>query len=482
MDLSPSLSFPPQNSSGEGFRCTLLSYEDFPFVIKHLSRESLTLEREEIIDENSSEQALLGYLLKGSDDSLITVQFSLAGESSPVFVNCLLQSFSMRKNHSSGRLWCLTLSPCGEGVDQIGKLLLSLRKSQHLELCENHPIEHTPRFTGFEKWSFLPTSLPTLCPSEVSTAVSWCGRSFSMPFFITPMSGGTELGKELNKHLAEVCAELNIPMGVGSQRIALEAPHLRDTFAVKKHTKDVFLIGNLGISQLSGPDYLKNFHTACEMIEADVMSIHVNLLQELLQEEGQRVFPNLWKNLEECLRRSPVPVMVKEVGCGMDLATAKRLESIGVSVIDVGGAGGTSWAAIEGKRHSRDHGRALGEVYRNWGIPTAYSLYALKGASLKVSITATGGMRDGLQGAKAYALGADMIGLGLPVLKAALKDLELAREGKEVKVLKEELLGFQKGFLLAQALSSSATPGDLRSSGVLQKTPYPYDPDFMERR
>lgn len=449
-----------------------------------LSFDSSVLSREQVImgkeydhdtyDELRRDISLLAVKIAAPGVIVgLSEDYSNLGQKKRYKYSAEVTGVSLSRHHSNVKME-VTLKPDPSHMEQLEELLTLQRKSQHIELCQNSSVEHTANSAGFEGWCFVPTSLPNLCPSDVSTEVTFCDRTFSMPCFITPMTGGTALGKELNFLLAEVCSELNIPMGIGSQRAALEGTHLADMFAVKKHRSDVFVIGNLGISQLNHPHFLNDFLKACEMVEADVMSIHVNLLQELIQEEGQRQFRHIWQHLEECILRSPVPVMIKEVGCGIDVATAKRLENIGVAVIDVGGAGGTSWSAIEGARHHKAGGKQLGELFRSWGIPTANNLHTLKQAGLQVTLTATGGIRDGLQGAKAFALGADMVGLGLPVIRAALSDLEQMKQGNDASQLKEFLLNFHEAFRITQALTSSPTPSHLRAAEKLQHAPYPY--------
>lgn len=361
------------------------------------------------------------------------------------------------------------------------KLQTGLRKSQHLDLCDRGNVEHTSRFSGFDDFSFVPLTIPRICPSKTSTQATFCQKTFSAPFFVTPMTGGTEQGRELNDLLATACLDFGIPMGIGSQRIALEDPSLASMFKVKKTHPGLFVMANLGISQLCEDGAVSKARRAIDMVDADILTIHVNILQELIQQEGQRAFPHLWLRIEECVRNSPVPVMIKEVGGGIDLGTVSRLRDIGITMIDVSGAGGTSWSAIEGARHSQAWGQKLGETFRDWGIPTAYNLKTIAQHYPDLTLTATGGVRNGLQIAKAVALGADMVGIGLPVLKAALEDLRLISEGmqdspRNVLQLFDTL---RRGVYITQALTSSATLQVLRSPSKLIPHRFPYGPNHQ---
>lgn len=301
-------------------------------------------------------------------------------------------------------------------------LISSLRKDQHISICANEDIEHSKKLTGFEEFHFIPTTFPELSYDEIDISSTFLGNKFNAPLFVTGMTGGIKQGGAINKKIALACQKYGIPMGVGSQRIALEHPEYSDIFDVKKFAPDLFLIGNIGAAQLAKGLDEKSCQMAVDMIGADALAIHVNVLQEVIQVEGDRDFSNLFSKIEKVCKQLSVPVIIKEVGSGMDIVSAKKLVECGVSAIDVGGAGGTSWGFIEGLRTSDQKTRNLASQFRNWGIPTAYSLNALVCGGVDIPITATGGIRDGLTVAKSVSLGANMAGVGLPIFKAALKD------------------------------------------------------------
>jgi isopentenyl-diphosphate delta-isomerase len=312
----------------------------------------------------------------------------------------------------------------GSGRTHLRELLTGLRKKQHIEICRSEDVESSDRFTGFEQFSLLPETLPELDYVDINTATTFLGRAFSLPLLITGMTGGVARGEEINRRLAHAALTLNIPMGVGSQRIALEKPDLTRVFNVKKESDGLFLIGNLGCAQLHAADGIELCMRAIDMIHADALAIHVNVIQECIQVEGDRAFKGVLCKLEELCRKSPIPIVVKEVGAGMSPATALRLREAGVSALDVGGRGGTSWGYIEGLRSTLDETRHVAETFRNWGIPTAFSLRKIRSSLVDMPLIATGGIRNGLVAAKALALGANMVGIGLPLMRAALEDEE----------------------------------------------------------
>ncbi len=299
-------------------------------------------------------------------------------------------------------------------------LMALLRKEQHIDLCRKVDVEAETKRNGFESLYFKPSSLPNFDFHEIALETKFLDRKFSLPFLITGMTGGIMRGTEINRRLARTAAELNIPMGVGSQRIALEHPEHADVFNVKRHAPNLFLIGNLGISQLLRSS-LDDALRAVEMIQADALAIHINLVQEAIQPEGDRLLAGALNRILEVKKRLGVPLIVKEVGSGLDPTTAKELILGGVRALDVGGSGGTSWGWIESLRGKSRLMKELGHEFRDWGIPTANAVAAIRLMDANVELIATGGMRGGMMAAKALALGANMVGVGLPLFKAALE-------------------------------------------------------------
>jgi isopentenyl-diphosphate Delta-isomerase len=307
-----------------------------------------------------------------------------------------------------------------EGLPTALDLLHSLRKNQHIDLCASSDVEHSSKFTGFSEIQLPVVALPEKSWSEIDISAKFMGRTFGAPMLISGMTGGVAQGTLINERLARAASKFNIPMGVGSQRIALENPVHAKIFKLKKSFPNLFLIGNIGIGQIQSSDYLDLCRRAVDMIDADALAIHVNVLQELIQVEGDRDFRGISDKIIKVQEQLGIPVIVKEVGAGMDVGTAVRLAQGGIKHFDVGGAGGTSWAHIEGLRSSSALIRRRGEIFRDWGIPTAKALVDLRKTLPDCSLVATGGIRDGLIACKAIFLGANMVGLGLPLMRAAI--------------------------------------------------------------
>lgn len=299
------------------------------------------------------------------------------------------------------------------------------RKNDHIRICTEAQVEGSNPLgnRAFSRVQFVPEALPEMSLEDVDTTVGFLGRTFAMPLLITGMTGGVERGQEINETLALAAQQFNIPMGLGSQKVMVGRPDFQSLFDVRKCCPGVFLIGNLGAMSFNYGLTLDDVKRLAGSLALDAFAFHLNALQETIQPEGERDFSDLLRPLERAVRELPIPVMVKEVGSGLSVATFRRLLDIGVKVVDVGGRGGTSWSAIEGLRGDDDT-RRLGELFRDWGLSTESSLKECARENRRhgspVEIVATGGIRDGLQVAKAVALGAQMAGVGLPLFKAAV--------------------------------------------------------------
>jgi len=336
--------------------------------------------------------------------------------------------------------------------DILADLLTLIRKSQHIEICATTDIEASDRYTGFSDVLLRPMALPELAWADLDTSRTFLGGRFALPLLITGMTGGLAQGAEINLRLARAAAAAGIPMGVGSQRVALDNPQHAAIFAVKKTVPDLFLIGNIGIAQLRDVHALELCQRAVEMIGADALAIHVNVLQEVVQVEGDRDFRGVLEQIATIREHLGVPLLVKEVGAGLDVETARRLHEAGVAALDCGGKGGTSWSFIEGERTSAAVTRAVAATFRDWGIPTAVAVALLRRDLPQMPLVATGGIRDGLDVAKAVALGADLCGIGLPLLRAALLSEDAVHEALQV---------FSQGLKTAMLCSGARTLHDL---------------------
>ncbi len=243
-----------------------------------------------------------------------------------------------------------------------------------------------------------------------------------MPLIVGAMTGGTLEAEKINANIATAAETLGLGMGVGSQRAAIDHPKLVSTFTVtRKHAPNAFLIANVGGVQLVHGYGLKELKKAVEMIDADAIAIHLNALQEAIQPEGQTNFKGVLTKIAEVAGQIDVPVVVKETGCGISAEDAKALEEAGVKAIDVGGVGGTSFAAVEYYRTEKEKNsfqRQLGEAFWDWGIPTVVSLAEVT-HSVKIPVFASGGIR-GVNAAKALSMGASLASLSQPILETAV--------------------------------------------------------------
>jgi isopentenyl-diphosphate delta-isomerase len=314
------------------------------------------------------------------------------------------------------------------------------RKREHLEICLRENVE-MERSTGFEHYRFLHEALPEIAPEDVEIRTSFLGRELTMPFLISSMTGGVERGLQINRHLAGAAEALGIAMAVGSQRVALRHPEAAKSFAVVREVApDVPVYANLGATQLNRGYGIPELRRAVGMIGADGLFLHLNPLQEAIQERGNTDYRNLAERIGEVTAGLGRPVLVKEVGAGISPRTARLLADRGVAAIDVSGAGGTSWSKIEALRAEDAERRELGLAFADWGIPTAQSLALCRAELPQLPLIASGGIRDGITAAKALALGADLVGLALPLLGAADQSQEavermLRRFARELRLV-----------------------------------------------
>ena len=301
------------------------------------------------------------------------------------------------------------------------------RKAEHLRIAAEEDIE-TNRAPGWDDVHLVHDALPGTDAARIDLSTRLLGHTLALPLVIAGMTGGHSGAERVNATLAEAAARHGLGIGVGSQRAALRDPSLRRTYAVvRERAPKAFVIANVGVSQLVAQDDgaplgAKDIRALIEMVGADAIALHLNYLEESVQPEGQTRAFGVAAAIRRLVRQSRVPVIAKETGAGISGTVAKRLKTLGVKAIDIGGVGGTSFAAIEALR-ARDRGdttRArLGQVFRDWGVPSAVAVAGSARSGLPV--IATGGVRSGLDAAKALALGATAVGVGRPLLQAALE-------------------------------------------------------------
>ena len=324
------------------------------------------------------------------------------------------------------------------------KAEIEKRKAEHLQIPLNYNVQHKQNF--FDEIDLIHHALPEYDYEKVDLETQLCHYRISAPIVISAITGGTDLARNINKILAQVAQRERIVMSVGSQRIGLEDDSTRYSFQiVREVAPDIPIMGNIGIGQISSSTFsMDDFQKCIEMIDADIMAIHFNALQEILQKHGDRSFKQFEENFKEIRETITLPIFAKEIGNGFDLETIKKLDGLGFDGFDVGGRGGTSFAALEGlrtKEPSKHFTRNLGRTFREWGIPTPASVCYCRHLTKK-PIIATGGLRNGIDIAKSLLLGANFGGFANKFLRSAWKDIKIEsieNSLKEIQTLKREL-------------------------------------------
>jgi isopentenyl-diphosphate delta-isomerase len=294
----------------------------------------------------------------------------------------------------------------------------SSRKKEHLRIALSKQAQIGDN--GFSKYRFINNSLPEVDFDKIDTSTTFFSKKVDYPFFISCMTGGLKEGKKINRNLASAAAKYNIAMGVGSQRAAIEDKKLRDTFVARRYAAKIPVIANVGLVQFNYGFGKKEFQECIDMVKADALALHVNPMQEAIQPEGDRNFSKLLPKLKKILPKLSKPVIVKEVGFGLSAEVCERFYKIGVRYFDTAGWGGTNWSWVEGQRGNSQAGMLFAQ---EWGIPSAEAIkQCAEFAKTKkdVVILGSGGIRNGLEIAKALALGAEMVGIAAPFAKAAL--------------------------------------------------------------
>jgi isopentenyl-diphosphate delta-isomerase len=338
------------------------------------------------------------------------------------------------------------------------------RKDDHLDLCSQKNVSSNGS-AGWEHIKLPHSALPDLNFDEINLETQFLDQKFSAPFLISSMTGGSPRGEKINETLALFAQEMKIPMGVGSQRIFLEQKSFQQKdsglFNLRKIAPRAILYANIGAVQLNYGVTTRDCLYLVENLQAQALILHLNPLQEAIQKEGDRNFKNLWPKISEICKQSPVPVILKETGCGLDAQSCVLAQEAGVKAVDVAGFGGTHWGYIEGLRHTE---RAnLGEQFRSWGIPTVEALIQARTA-LRSSFTviASGGIRNGLDAAKAFYLGAELAGLALPFLKA----IEDTAENDQIEKLKKVYFELCEGLKISLFCTNSTNIAKLKEKGL----------------
>jgi isopentenyl-diphosphate Delta-isomerase len=311
------------------------------------------------------------------------------------------------------------------------------RKAEHIRICLESDVQFQTQGSGFDRYQFTHSCLPELDYQEIDLTTNLLGKQLGAPILISSMTGGTDRAREINHRLAEAAQEYKLAMGVGSQRAAIENPDVADTFQVRQIAPDILLLANIGAVQLNYKYGIEQCLRAVELLEADALILHLNPLQECIQPQGDTNFKGLLDRIADICAKLPVPVIAKEVGNGISAPMAQQLIAAGVGGIDVAGAGGTSWAKVESERAQTALQRRLGATFGEWGIPTATCISTVRQIAPTMPLIASGGLKNGLDLAKAIALGADVGGFALPFLQAA--DVSVVAVSELVQMLMAEI-------------------------------------------
>ncbi len=347
------------------------------------------------------------------------------------------------------------------------KSLTTSRKKDHLDLFKSEPVDARWATSLLECVHLIPSALPECGMNDINLSTTYAGKSFRAPLFICGMTGGTAEAAAINRALAAVAEEFGIGFGLGSQRAMIDNEALAETYAVRDVAPTAFVAGNIGGVQASRYP-TDTIRYLVERIGADALCVHLNPSQELLQPEGDRSFHGVLAAIERLARELPVPIIVKETGAGIGRETAIRLREAGVRYLDVAGVGGTSWTGVEILRSRRDKDpQAL--AFWDWGIPTAAAVCETSG--LGMEIIASGGIRTGVDAAKALALGARLAGFASPVLRAYYAG---GTEGA-----RRYVASIIEGLRAAALLTGSRTVRDLISVPRVIKSPLR---EWMEQR
>ena len=304
-------------------------------------------------------------------------------------------------------------------------LEIERRKRDHIDAVLNENVTAKGATTGFERLYFEHVALPEIDLDDVETGCAIFGKQLAAPLLLSSMTGGTDIAKKINSHLAEAAQEMGIAMGVGSQRAAIVDTTRENTFRIRSLAPDILLFANLGAVQFNYGFTVEQARKAVDMIEADGLFLHLNPLQEAVQTEGDRNWSGVLNKIGELVESLDTPVVVKEVGNGISAGIARRLVDLGVSGIDVAGAGGTSWSEVEAYRQNDEQKRRIAHSFAGWGIPTSIALSEVRRALPDTPLIASGGIRSGVDVAKAIRLGADLVGMAAPTLAPAIETTDV---------------------------------------------------------
>lgn len=337
-----------------------------------------------------------------------------------------------------------------------GNASIQSRKREHVETVITGNANFRKATNGFENFFFENCSLPEVDWEEIDVSQTFLGRKLGAPFMITGMTGGYPEAENINGDLAAAADAEGVAFGLGSMRAMIEKPELKPTYAVRGRAPNVLLFGNIGGIQLKRLK-MERLKQALREVGADMLAIHLNPSQEAVQAGGDVDWKGVLDAIRQACAEVGMPVIAKEVGAGISAPVAKKLEAAGVKAIDIAGAGGTSWVGVEVLRG----GKREGNDFWDWGIPTATALQEVSKA-VKIPVIASGGMRTGLEAAKAIRLGATLAGGAAPFIKAQ-------KQGGE-KSVRDKIVEWRNQLKIAMLCTGSRNLTELRKARLLEKS------------
>jgi isopentenyl-diphosphate Delta-isomerase len=332
------------------------------------------------------------------------------------------------------------------------------RKADHIRINAREDVSAKGITSGFERYRFRHAALPEIDLDQVDPSTTIFGYRLAAPILISCMTGGVPEAEPINRRLARTAQRYRFALGLGSARVLLERPEALSSFAVRGDAPDVPLLANLGAVQLNKGVGVDDCRRIVDLLRADALVLHLNALQEALQPEGDTAFTGLLSRIEDLCRRLDVPVVAKEIGWGISADIVQHLLNAGVSAVDVAGAGGTSWSEVERHRMGTRLRARVAAAFADWGIPSAEAIRDARMIAPHAILFASGGIRDGIDAAKAVALGADLVGLAGPFLRAAAQSDDASYE------LAEELIEVMR---IAMFATGAADLSSLRNAGRL---------------
>ena len=329
------------------------------------------------------------------------------------------------------------------------------RKSEHIRIALQEKVTGEKITTGFERVRFLHNALPEIDFKEISLETEFLGFKRKTPFLISSMTGGAELAETINRNLALAAEERGWIFALGSTRALIESKEYRSSFQVREYAPNTPIIANLGAVQLNYGFGVEECKEIIKITDADIFVLHLNSIQEVVQDEGDTNFKQLLPKIARLCEELDIPVGVKEVGWGIGGTVAEKLLDAGVAYIDVAGAGGTSWSQIERLRSQDEIKKKAAEPFTEWGIPTADCILSIREKFPDVPLIASGGIQNGLEAAKAVALGADLVGIARGILKAATQSVEEVLKEMEIRELELKMAMFGIGVATIEELQNT---------------------------